>query len=185
MRWSTLFLVAIGTWHAALTVGALALLYRFNVDEGGFPLLGDNPKALWVNAALIGFVGSLLYFGRKAYVYLIEEKFRRIELEMFKVDKQGSACVDSPQRLRGRLAGYYMYLCLRPVAGLVLGPAIAMLFLGGVTTLSKAGDLNASALSPAALYLIYLFALVGGYTSSDMFDYLSKLGRRIFKQPKA
>lgn len=179
---SSVWLTLISLAQTAFMLISIYTLYRINADESGLPSFGESQEALWANAALLGFVGSLLYFGRKAYVYLITNKFLRLETELTKERSVDAAGLQ--HQLRERVIGYYIYLCLRPIAGLVIGPAVAMLVLGGLTTLTKSGNLNAAALSSAGLFLIYLFAFIGGYTSSDMFDYLSKTGSRFLSKAK-
>jgi hypothetical protein len=179
---SSIWLVLIGFFHVALALCSTYALWIINADETGLPRLSDSERLLWMNAALIGFIGSLLYFGRKAYVYLITEKFRRLEAELVQDGAIDQTMLE--QRMRGKIIGYYMYLSLRPFAGLVIGPAVAMIILGGVTTLTKSSGTGAGALSQPGLLLIYLFSLIGGYTSSDMFDYLSKSGKRFISKAK-
>jgi hypothetical protein len=174
---SSIWLVLIGVAHTGLMLTSIYCIYRINISEAGLPSFGDTHQTLWVNTALFGFIGSLLFFGRKAYVYLITDKFFRVEADI--VAERGVAPALVEGRLRSRTIGYYMYLSLRPLGGIVIGPIVAMLILGGLTTLTKSAAMNASSLSPAGLFLIYLFSVVGGYTSSDMFDYLSKIGSRL------
>jgi hypothetical protein len=174
---SSIWLVLIGVAHTGLVLTSIYCIYRINISEAGLPSFGDTQQTLWVNTALFGFIGSLLFFGRKAYVYLITDKFCRVEADILAERGVDPALVEG--RLRSRTIGYYMYLSLRPLGGIVIGPIVAMLILSGLTTLTKSAAMNASSLSPAGLFLIYLFSVVGGYTSSDMFDYLSKIGSRL------
>jgi hypothetical protein len=170
VRW----FIAIVLIHSILLITCGAILYWINS-------VGNVALIFWINVSLSSFIGSLLYFSRKAYVYLITGKVERIErqLAIETFDRSGEA-QPIPDRIRNRLAGYYSYLLLRPIGGLAIGPAITMLILGGLSTLSKTNAGSSASLSEAGLYVVMLMAFAGGYTSSDIFDYLSKLSKALF-----
>jgi hypothetical protein len=181
-----MWLVGIGLYHALLTLVVMLALYLTNVSDAATLSFSDGDRHLWINAAMLGFLGSLLYFSRKTYVYLITDKLYRLEAEATK-DTQASGNslgATKDERYRTRLIGYYVYLIIRPFAGIAIGPMSAMIILGGLTTLSKNSSVSGSALSQTGIYVVYLFSFVGGYTSSDMFDYLSKLGGRLVAKAK-
>ncbi len=67
---------------------------------------------------------------------------------------------------------------------MAIGPVIAMIFLGGLTSFGKTSGFNTGSLSIAGVYVIYLLSFVGGYTSSDLFDYLSTVGEKFRKGTK-
>lgn len=177
--------VGIGLWQTALVIATGYALYCTNLTPDGVFSLGGDVHRLWTDAVLFGFLGSLLNFSRKAYVYLITDKLWRIGDDIDANLSKGSVTHElSEEIFRTRLTGYYLYLATRPFGGLVIGPLVTMLILGGLTTLGKSGPHDATALSPAGIYLIYLFSFVGGYTSSDMFDYLSKAGGSLLARTK-
>jgi hypothetical protein len=172
-------LLAIGAYQMLLFLASGCALYEVNMDRWLLSRGGEVASALWVNASLIGFSGSLLYFARKTYVYLITNKVWRIGRE---ATTEGNAVFgesSAEARYRARLLGYYVYLLGRPFGGLAIGPLVAMIILGGLTSLSKAGSLSVSALSEAGAFTVYVFSFIGGYISSDLFDYLSRAGSRL------
>jgi hypothetical protein len=185
-RRAVIWLVCIGFYHLTLILLTAGLLYYTNQNERGVFSFNDGERNFWVNVALLGFIGSLLYFSRKIYVYLIANKIFRIESEINRDVEQSSDGAEDIRigRFQSRLAGYYLYLAARPIGGLAIGPIIAMIILSGLTTLSKNATITGSQLSSAGIYIIYVFSFVGGYTSSDMFDYLSKAGGRLFAKTK-
>jgi hypothetical protein len=185
-RADVVFLVTIGFYHAVMTLVVMRELYMINLTDAGTFSFGDGERNLWANSGLLGLLGSLLFFSRKTYVYLITNKLIRIEDEVeADARKRGhDANVDKIVLYQARLIGYYLYLIVRPLGGAAIGPLTAMIILGGLSTLSKTSSANAGTLSAAGIYIIYLFSFIGGYTSSDMFDYLSKAGSRFVAKAK-
>lgn len=171
-------LVLIGLGQLIVAVATLWLLYKLNSAKG---LTGElvSSWTVLVNSALLGFLGSLFYFGRKVYVYLIADKFGRI-LE----SQSGSASVtgEALDRFRAALVGYYIYLSTRPLAGLVIGPLLLVAILAGLLTFSPSPSGSHAVVSVAGTCLIYFISFVGGYSSGDMFDYLSSLGAKIARK---
>jgi hypothetical protein len=171
-------LVLIGLGQLIAAVATLWLLCRLNSANG----LMEEPVSNWtplVNSALLGFLGSLFYFGRKVYVYLITDKFGRIK------ESQGGsagATEEAVDRLRGALVGYCIYLSTRPLAGLAIGPLLLMAVLAGLMTFSPSPSGSRVAVSVAGTCLIYFISFVGGYSSSDLFDYLSGLGAKLARR---
>jgi hypothetical protein len=181
-----LWLIGICTLHSLLVVVLCVAIFRINLPESGDFSLVASSRALWLNSSLIGLIGSLLFFSRKAYVYLITDKLYRIS----EANGMPTRAADhaSPRIdldiYRTRLAGYYLYLIARPIGGLVIGPFVTMILLGGLTTLSASASIEAKSPSVAGMYLIYVLSFAGGYTSSDMFDYVSKQGARLLAKSK-
>lgn len=170
-------LVLIGMAHVVLVLGTLWLIVELNLRLGQGLSLSNN-KMIMVNASLLGFLGSLLYFSRKVYVYLITDKFRRLMQE-----KEGRGNNDNNvDKFRTQIIGYYIYLSTRPVAGLIIGPLLLMFVLAGLTTFSRASTECEVGVSTAGIYSIYVVSFIGGYSSSDLFDYFSNLGGRLISK---
>lgn len=168
-------LVLIGLGHTILVVTTLWFLFRLNLESG----LSQGPvpnRAAMINSSLLGFLGSLFYFGRKVYVYLITDKIRRFMQAQGLTEDLGNEALE---RLRGGVAGYYIYLSTRPLAGLVIGPLLLMAVLAGLTTFSVTTSPAELRVSAAGACLIYFISFVGGYSSSDLFDYLASLGAKL------
>jgi hypothetical protein len=181
-RRGTRWLVCIGVYHLILLITVGYLLFRINLTDSGLPAFGNGGYTLWANVALLGCIGSLLYFSRKTYVYLIAGKLWKIDEELItELHNLPSSESERLERYRAKLAGYYLYLITRPFGGLAIGPLITMVILGGLTTLTKDGKLNGATLSLAGEYLVYTFAFAGGYASSDFFDYVSTLVGRVLE----
>jgi hypothetical protein len=176
-RRAVIYLIALIVLHTGLLLLSGYLLYSINLSSPQSLPIGEVNQSLWINTGLIGFSGSLLYFSRKIYVYLITNKIFRIQSEAEAETELPST--DKESRYRARLIGYYLYLAIRPLGGLAIGPLVTMIILGGITTLSKTASLSSAALSPAGVFIVYVFSFIGGYTSSDLFDYLSKAGGRL------
>jgi len=168
-------LVFVGLYHLVLIFGAGWAVYDANRAELGS--LSVPTQALWTNVALFGFIGSLLYFSRKIYVYLITDKVGRI-LATF-----GST--DDDDRVKAALIGYFWYLVWRPYVGLAVGPLVTFIVLGGLNTVAKSQTEGVLALSQAGICIIYVLCFVGGYTSSDLLDYLSKTGGKLLISSKS
>ena len=161
-------LTKIAVLHSILSIVAMVLVGVVNIRLGFLSLLSDA-AIFWITASLIGLVGAFLNFSRKSYVYQITAKYDRIAN-----DTEDSSSIPS------KISGYYVYLIFRPSAGLTVGPITAMIMLGGLSAISKvSGETGLSSLSETGHYVIYLGAFVGGYTSSELFDALSKFGSKI------
>lgn len=168
-------LVLIGLGHTILVIVTLWALYGLNLKNDAGDLTSSN-RAIMVNASLLGFLGSLLYFGRKVYIYLITDKFRRV------LQDRGITMPNSDEdldKLQSVITGYYIYLSIRPIAGFVVGPLLLMAVLAGLTTLSNPFHGSEITMSTAGMYLIYVLSFIGGYSSSDLFDYFSALGSKL------
>jgi hypothetical protein len=165
--------------YGIFVASTLYLLYRLNLRGGGVQAKVIVKETVIINAALLGFLGSLLYFSRKVYVYLITDKFHRVMHEQGLAQPVGGEDV---QRFRNALIGYYVYLSLRPMAGFVIGPLLLMALYAGLTTLSVPATGAEVAISSAGAYLVYFVSFVGGYSSSIMFDTMSELGRKLLRR---
>jgi len=131
-----------------------------------------------LNAGLLGLTGSLLYFSRKVYSYLISDKFARI----LNQDSPGRVAGEFTEDIRTRLWGYYYYLGVRPLAGVVIGPLITLFVMAGLATFANASAGCELGVSKAGNYVVYVVSFLGGYSSSDLFDYFSVLGARAIKR---
>jgi hypothetical protein len=174
VRW----LVAIIVIHSGFLLASGLFLFWVNSEDQGHA----NVPVLWINVCFAGFIGSLLYFSRKAYVYLITGKVERIVAALTTDNSLGpllDSSVPLEERLRSRLIGYYVYLIARPLGGFAIGPLVTMAILGGLLTLSRSATASSATLSNAGIYIVIVVAFIGGYTSSDLFDYLSKLSARL------
>lgn len=156
----------------------LWLLYQFNL-KGNEGILPTSNKMIMINASLLGFLGSLLYFSRKVYSYLITDKFHRLMQDQ---EKTTASKDDDLDRFKSIVMGYYIYLSTRPIAGFVIGPLLLMFVLAGLTTFFKPIPGAEVAISTAGVYLIYVVSFIGGYSSSDLFDYFSNLGGRLISK---
>jgi hypothetical protein len=181
-----IWLICICVLHTLIVICLCLALYALNVRSPDELSFVGSSRTLWVNSSLIGFIGSLLYFSRKAYVYLITDKLYRIAEESVALasgEKVAAGGV-AVEVYKTKLSGYYLYLIARPVGGLIIGPLITMIFLGGLTTLTINSTISAQSLSSAGMYAVFVVSFIGGYTSSDMFDYISKSGARILARSK-
>jgi hypothetical protein len=77
------------------------------------------------------------------------------------------------------LTGYFLYLIFRPFVGIIIGPLIFMLSSIGLVTFVKTQVQSAAEFSKTGEYFIYLISFFSGHASSDMFDYFSKLAKKI------
>lgn len=157
-----------------ILVVTLWIVYKLNLTTTETSLPSTNK--IIINASLLGFVGSLLYFSRKVYLYLITNKLHRIAKEL-KIDPDSGT--QETESFKSVAIGYYIYLSTRPLAGFVIGPILVMFVLAGLTTLSRSPDGSEMTLSKAGIYLIYVVSFLGGYSSSDLFDYFSNLGKKL------
>lgn len=173
-RW----MVTIGCIHVALTGAVFTSLVAANSPIGESFTNFSVGKTL-TNACLFGFLGSLLYFSRKCYIYLITDKFNQI-LTASKNDDDPKEILS--EILQTRLVGYYLYLATRPIAGLVVGPLIVMFIFGGLLTLGSSNQTEGIAVSATGTFVIYVSSFLAGYSCSDLFDYLSKLGSKLIKR---
>ena len=145
-------LILIGIAHPIILIITLWALYELNL----FPDKSEQPSVneIIINASLLGFVGSLLYFSRKVYLYLITQKLHRVAKDLKVVTGGGE---QDCEQFKGIVHGYYLYLATRPLAGLVIGPILVMFLLAGLTTLSSVNG-SEMVLSRAGIYLIYVFS---------------------------
>lgn len=156
--------------HTLLFVFSSALLSFAQLRMLPHPLNEDVP-AFWTAVCFAGLIGAFLYFGRKCYSYQIGDKFDKI-IEGAPNEEVGAA----------RIGGYYLYLLLRPFAGIAIGPIAAMVVMGGISTISsQTTSAGPQSVSDVGRYIIYLAAFVGGYTSSDLFDGLAKFGKSVLR----
>jgi hypothetical protein len=174
-RRSRRWLLSIGVLHGGLVIAVIVLLYRLNLSAG-VPDLPSTTRMIIVNSALVGFVGSLLYFSRKVYVYLITNKFGRV-LEDRRCGQTESDW--NSHEYKTAILGYCMYLTARPIAGLMIGPLLMMAIQGGLLTMAARETGSEIAMSRVGMYLVYFVSFVGGYSCSDMFDCLSQLGSKL------
>lgn len=168
-------LIIIGVTHILFVILTIWALYELNL-RGEKADLDLSSKMIIINASLLGFLGSLLYFSRKVYSYLISDKFHRV------LQDKGVSATDANSdidKVKSIVSGYYIYLSTRPIAGIIIGPLLLMFVLAGFTTFYKPASGTQLAMSTSGIYLIYIVSFIGGYSSSDIFDYLSNLGKRI------
>jgi len=162
-RW----LIRIGCLHAALLLSNCGIIYV--IGALNWPNVQAHIRPLLISA-LFGLLGSTLYFSRKCYVYLITNKLAKVIREN---RKQEGGETDA----NNVLCGYYMYLILRPIAGIAIGPILYMLAATSVITIAGKSVGSDSDISQSGRYLIYTFAFLGGHAASDMFDYFSWMAR--------
>lgn len=153
-----------------LTLIVFASLFSYNVFY--YNLFNEELHVI-VNSALFSFAGSLIYFSRKSYVYLISNKF-------YKLVRDRSADADTDDgSLSNTIRGYYLYLTLRPIVGLIIGPLIYMLIITGLITFMKTTITSNAELSRSGRYFIYFLSFISGHASSDILDYFSKIAKKI------
>jgi uncharacterized membrane protein YwzB len=167
-------LIVIGCFHIVVIVLTFWALFELNLRAHEQEATLVN-RVVMLNSSLLGFLGSLLYFSRKVYTYLISDKFNRVIHDQG-LGNQEAKDVD---RLRSVILGYYLYLSTRPIAGLIIGPLLFWSVLAGLTTFAKPVFDSEIAVSKAGTYLIYVISFLGGYSSSDLFDYCSSLGGKL------
>lgn len=178
---TTVWLCIACAYHMVLAFGTMVAIWHVNL-----PNILPDPAAidlnhLWLNSGLMGLLGSLLYFSRKAYVYLITDKVGRIFVEAQKskvtVEREESELDVS----RSQVNGYLLYLFMRPLAGVAIGPLLVMTILAGLSTIGR-GEVSPKAISPTGIVLVLVFSFIGGYKSSDMFDHFSQMGSKFIKK---
>ena len=170
-------------YHTALAVACIFGLGRVN-SPGILPdPVNVTSSQLWFNSALLGAVGSLLYFSRKAYVYLITDKVGRLHMEASNSVRNSEITTadETLDIVAAKINGYILYLFMRPLAGVVIGPLLVMTILAGLSTIGR-GEVAPSAISPNGIILVLIFSFVAGYKSSDMFDHFSKMGGRLIRK---
>ena len=158
-------LILIFIYQTLLLLSVFILFYILNFTD----LLPTVSHKL-INSVLFGFAGSLIYFSRKTYVYLITSK-------LYKIIEPSDSVNITQQRLV--LTGYFLYLIFRPFVGIIIGPLIFMLSSIGLVTFVKTQVQSAAEFSKTGEYFIYLISFFSGHASSDMFDYFSKLAKKI------
>ena len=169
-------------YHTVLAVACIAGLARVNAP-GVLPApVNVTASQLWLNSALLGSLGSLLYFSRKAYVYLITDKVGRLHTEALKatVPAETPSVDTALDIVSAKINGYILYLFMRPLAGVVIGPLLVMTILAGLSTIGR-GEVAPSAISPTGVILVLVFSFIAGYKSSDMFDHFSKMGTKLIR----
>ena len=124
--------------------------------------------------ALLGFAGALVYFSRKTYVYLIKDKFFEISF----VEGQTEPIYE---RILSRMTGYFIYLSLRPLVGLVIGPMYYLVITSGLAAFVSIPAPQQFTLSSTGVSVLYSLAFIGGLTSSDFLDYLTRIGKRLLQ----
>lgn len=177
-------LIVLGAMHMVLAGSSCGLFFWMNLNPGE-TFDQESMGYVMLNSAVIGLVGSLLYFSRKSYVYLITDKFGRIIVENgFGIEavEEGTVRFIDLDKYKTILSGYYLYLAARPWAGVVIGPVLTMIVLAGLTTFSTFEADGGVVLSEAGTYLLYVFSFVGGYSSSEPFDYFSKLAGNLIER---
>jgi len=173
-------------YHTVLAIACIAGLARVNAP-GILPEPANvTATQLWLNSALLGSLGSLLYFSRKAYVYLITDKVGRLHTEALKAAAPAEIpSVDTAlDVISAKINGYILYLFMRPLAGVVIGPLLVMTILAGLSTVGR-GEVSPSAISPTGIILVLVLSFVAGYKSSDMFDHFSKMGTKLIGKADA
>ncbi len=147
-----------------LLLFSLVVLAGINLFPSQLP-----PKlGIMINSSLFGFIGCVIYFSRKSYVYLITNKLSKTI--------QNESIVNCA---RSTLVGYYLYLIFRPFVGLVIGLLFFMLISTGLVTFMKSAVNLETDISTSGKYFIYILSFLGGHTSSDMLDYFSKVAKKI------
>ena len=126
-----------------------------------------------VNAALFGYLGTLVFFSRKCYVYLITKKLTKSLKESINSNQ------DSVNDLLSVIRGYYLYLLFRPMVGLVIGPLLFMFVVTGLVTFMKTSVEVNTEISRSGRYLIYIVSFLGGHASSDLLDRFSTMAKQI------
>ncbi len=122
-----------------------------------------------INSALFGEFGTLVYFSRKTYVYLITNKFFSVSCA---VADGNIECI------KGAFRGYYLYLMFRPIVGIIIGPLMYMLVIAGLISFMKM-HVTIDQMSLSGKAFIYIISFLGGHTSSDLFDRFSKLAKEV------
>ena len=157
-------LLSIFIYQFILLIITFYLLIYYNFlapyDQTHLPIL---------NSALFSLIGALIYFSRKSYVYLITSKF-------YKISKKENY---NNQNLNSIFLGYYLYLIFRPFVGLIIGPILYMLSTLGLITFVKTQINIDPEFSKKGEYFIYLLSFFAGHACSDMFDYFSKVAKKI------
>lgn len=185
-RRSTLWFSIACIYHTALAVACIVGLVRVNAPG----ILPDptsvTASQLWLNSSLLSSLGSLLYFSRKAYVYMITDKVGRLHTEALKAALSAEAqSVDTAlDAISAKINGYVLYLFMRPLAGVVIGPMLVMTILAGLSTIGR-GEVAPSAISPTGNVLVLVLSFVAGYKSSDMFDHFSRMGTKLIGKADA
>ena len=175
LRRSRLVLIVVQVYHALLFGVGVWLVTRVwqmqNVQE--------TARMLSLTA-LFALIGNAIYFSRKCYVYLITDKFGNL------VSRASEESNADANYLRRKLAGYYLYLIIRPLMGVAIGPILYLLVIsGGLITFAavRAGD--SIDLSAGGKYLICAASFLAGHASSDVFDYFSWLAAKRIRKHKA
>lgn len=149
-----------------ITLFAIAMTIMAVINLNNYLL---TPKiVIIINSCLLGFIGCVIYFSRKSYVYLITNKLSKTV--------QNEASIDCA---RSTLIGYYLYLIFRPFVGLVIGLLFFMLISTGIVSFMKSAINLETDISTSGKYFIYILSFLAGHTSSDMFDYFSKVAKKI------
>src|ERR1700738_2644235 len=81
-RRAAYWFIALIFYHTIFLLLSGYMLYTINLTGAGSVLAAQDTGTFWVSTALIGFSGSLLYFSRKTYVYLMTNKISRIKSEL-------------------------------------------------------------------------------------------------------
>lgn len=157
---------------AIIVISLILLLLNTNIIKT------DSIKSITIiNSSLFGLLGTLIYFSRKCYVYLIENKFGKLIREI------NNSNESSIEYLKNILTGYYLYLTLRPIVGVIIGPLIYMLVVTGLVVFIKGSIFDGKEISQSGRLIIYLVSFLGGHTSSDLLDRLSKFAKQIVIKP--
>lgn len=136
-------------------------------------LITDEIISIVVNSSLFGLLGCLIYFSRKSYVYLITGKFTKI------ITGEQDPDINDVDSIKSAIRGYYLYLIFRPFVGLVIGPILFMFVMSGLLTFIKKNiDIN-NEIARSGRYTIYIISFLGGHASSDLFDWFSKIAKKI------
>ena len=165
--------VAIGCIHLVLLVGCLLLVWQHYLDV--IFLHTDDRLLIAQTTAIVSLIGGLLYFSRKVYSYLISDKLGRLAREFSKESAGDENALHSS--IKNSVMGYYFYLGTRPIASVVVGPILLLLVMGGMTTFSKTG--TDTEFSHAGTILVFALSFIGGYSSSNLFDFFSRLGDKL------
>lgn len=162
------YITTIFIFQTVFFIMSLIALYMVNISKN---ILFPGELTVIINSSLFGFLGSIIFFSRKSYVYLITNKFFKILDDNFK-KKNINAILNT-------IRGYYLYLIFRPLVGLVIGPILYMLAITGLITFMKTSVNIGTEISRSGRYLIYIISFLGGHASSDVLDYFSKIAKSI------
>ena len=157
--------------HSVLLLTTIAAIMAITLGRFATVISGYRIPVI---SSLLSFAGSLIYFSRKDYVYLITAKFGRVLQTIRATESSPEAATES---LKSAVSGYYCYLLFRPLAGALIGPVLYMIVVSGLVTFGKPSIVPEAGVSQAGKYLLFTLSFLGGHAASDIFDYFSWLAR--------